>query len=90
MASRENSSDSLSFTGKSYPAGTAAATPASTVRNISISKNDDATRTSVLGKNGAFNGHAIEVHADGAVWDTVSSAYLFPGRDYNPGDFQRK
>jgi hypothetical protein len=90
MASRENSSDSLSFTGKSYPAGTAAATPA-TVRNISISKDDDATRTSrSLGKAGAFNGHAVEIHADGAVWDTVSSAYLFPGRDYNPGDVQRK
>jgi len=30
-----------------------------------------------------FNGHAVEVYADGAVWDTVSSVYLFPGRDYN-------
>lgn len=31
----------------------------------------------------AFNGHAVEVFADGAVWDTVSGVYLFPGRDYN-------
>ena len=31
----------------------------------------------------AFNGHAVEVYADGAVWDTVSSTYLYPGRDFN-------
>lgn len=32
----------------------------------------------------AFNGHAVEVFADNAVYDTVSGAYLFPGRDFNP------
>jgi hypothetical protein len=31
----------------------------------------------------AFNGHTVEVYADGAVWDTVSNAYLYPGKDFN-------
>lgn len=58
-------------------------------KSISISKHDEASRVSLLAKNGAFNGHAIEVWADGTVWDTVSSKALFPGRDFNFGDLQR-
>jgi len=86
MASRE-SVDSTSTSGKSYPAGTAAATPVSTVKGISQSKN---MLASTVSKAAALATNPIEVFADGAVWDTVAGVYLFPGRDYNPGDLQRK
>jgi hypothetical protein len=86
MADRENHSDSSSQSGKSYPAGPAAPSTA-TVKNI-------AQTLSVTASNNlssrVFNGHAVQVLADGAVWDTVSNAYLQPGTDFNPGDVQRR
>ena len=91
MASRESSVvTAVSGTNKTYPAGSAASTANRTVINISQSKDFSASTNSKLANGGSFNGHAVEVYADGAVWDTVNNAYLFPGRDYNPGDVQRK
>lgn len=85
MANRETS-DSTSQSGVSYPAGSATS---GSVKNIKISVDDQKTRVSKLGSGGAFNGHAVIIHADNAVWDSVSNVYLYPGRDYNPGDIQR-
>ncbi len=81
MAHRE-SADTSSSSGVSYPAGVAG-----TVKNIKYSQFQDPNRK--LLRNGAFNGNAIEVFADGAVWDTVNNVYLFPDRDYNVHDLQR-
>ena len=81
MAHRE-SNDNSSSSGVSYPAGVSG-----TVKSIKYSQYSDPNR--LLLKNGAYNGHAVEVFADGAVWDTVSNVYLFPFRDYNPHDLQR-
>ena len=88
MASRE-STDTTSTSGKSYPAGSGASSSAATVKGVVYSKNIHASTKSKLGSSGAFNGHAVEVFADGAVWDTTSSKYLYPGVDFNPGDVQR-
>lgn len=88
MSTRQ-STDTTSNSGVSYPAGSGAATANSTVRGISITKDATATSISKLGVSGAFNGHAVEIHADKAVWDTVSNKYLLPGTDFNPGDMQR-
>lgn len=84
MAHRE-SSDTSSNSGVSYPAGSSSS--AGTVKNVKYSQ--VVNPNLLLLKNGAYNGHAVEVFGDGAVWDTVSSVYLFPGRDYNPNDLQR-
>lgn len=85
MANRE-SSDSTSQTGVSYPAGSAGG---GNQKDIKLSIDDNATRKSKLGAGGAFNGHPVIIHADGAVWDSTSSVYLYPGKDFNPGDVQR-
>jgi len=85
MASRE-STDATSASGKSYPAGSASS---GNIKGIVLSKDYNASTKSKLGSGGAFNGHAVEIFADGAVWDTVSSKYLMPGTDFNPGDMQR-
>jgi len=84
MASRE-SSDTTSQTGVSYPGGPSSTSV--TQKNIKLSKNLEYS-TNISAK--VFNGHLCEVHCDNAVWDTVNSAYLFPGKDFNPGDLQRK
>lgn len=89
MSSRQ-STDTTSASGVNYTAGAASASTVPVVKNIIQTKNSDFNTNSLLAKNGAFNGHAVEVWADGAVWDTVSSSYLFPGRDFNPGDIQRR
>jgi hypothetical protein len=86
MSNRETS-DTSSGSGVSYPAGSAGAS--GNVKNVKISLDDQKTRVSKLGSSGAFNGHAVVVHADNAVWDSVSNVYLYPGKDYNPGDLQR-
>lgn len=86
MANREQS-DSTSASGVSYPAGSAGAT--GNQKGIKLSLNDTQTRISKLGVSGAFNGHSVIIHADGAVWDSSSSVYLYPGKDFNPGDVQR-
>jgi len=85
MSSRK-SNDSTSNSGVSYPGGTGN-TSAQTVKGVSYSQMSDPNR--LLLKNGAFNGHAVEVYADGAVYDTVSGVYLYPGKDFNPQDINR-
>lgn len=85
MAHRQ-SNDTTSNTGVSYPGGSASS--AGTVKGVNLSQMIDPSR--LLLKNGGFNGNAVEVFADGAVWDTVASAYLFPGKDFNPQDLNRK
>lgn len=88
MLSRQ-SNDSTSQNGINYQVGSAA--PRGTVqKNVTITKQAEATSNSLLGKNGAFNGHAVEIWADGAVFDTVLGVHLRPGTDFNPGDVQRK
>lgn len=84
MSTRKNSSDSLSQNGVSFAAGSSSS--ANQQRDINYSQT---VNNSKLVTGGAYNGHAVEVWADGSVWDTVSSAFLFPGRDYNPLDLQR-
>jgi len=86
MSNRE-SSDSSSSSGVSYPAGSTSG--AATQKGIKLSLDEQKTRISKLGSSGAFNGHAVVIHADNAVWDSVSNKYLYPGTDYNPGDVQR-
>lgn len=86
MSNRETS-DSTSQSGVSYPAGSAGVS--GNVKNVKISLDDSRSRTSKLATAGAFNGHAVIIHADGAVWDSVSNVYLYPGKDFNPGDVQR-
>jgi hypothetical protein len=83
MSSRQ-SNDSTSSSGVSYPGALATAV---TQKSIKYSQH---LNDSLLVRNGAFNGHAVEVWADGAVFDTVSGSYLFPGRDYNPSDIQKR
>jgi len=83
MAHRE-SSDSSSVSGVSYPAGSSSS--AMTQKDIKYSL--DSAKTNSLSLR-VFNGHAVEVGADNSVWDTVSSSYLFPGRDFNPQDVHR-
>lgn len=85
MAHRE-SNDGSSASGVSYPGG--GASNAMTSKGVKYSQVFDADR--LLLKQGAFNGHAVEVFADGAVWDTVSNKYLFPGTDFNPQDLNRR
>jgi hypothetical protein len=85
MSSRK-SNDNSSSSGVSFPGGSSAA--ASTVKGVNLSQQVDPNR--LLLSQGAFNGHAVEVYADGAVWDTVSNVYLFPGRDFNPQDINRR
>jgi hypothetical protein len=86
MSNRETS-DTSSQSGVSYPAGTAGAS--GNVKNVKISLDDQKTRLSKLGSSGAFNGHAVIIHADYSVWDSTSNKYLYPGVDYNVGDLQR-
>lgn len=91
MSTRETAvTTAVSGTNKTYPAGGASAPSVTTIFNIALTKDADKSTNSLLAKNGAFNGHAVEVWADGAVFDTVSGTYLLPGRDFNPGDIQRK
>ena len=85
MSSRITNPDATSQSGVSFAAGGASS---GNIKNVNISKSDDATRNSRAAT--AFNGHAVEIWADGAVWDTVSGVYLFPNRDFNFGDLQRK
>lgn len=88
MASRESSVlISVSGTFKTYPAGVAATSANNTLKNVSISL--DPVKSAQLSAK-TFNGHTVEVYADGAVWDTVSNKYLQPGVDFNPHDSQRK
>jgi hypothetical protein len=83
MSSR-SSNDNTSASGVSYPTGISSAT---SIKNVKYSQH---INDSTLVRNGAFNGHAVEVWADGAVFDTVTGSYLFPGRDYNPTDIQKR
>jgi len=83
MSSRQ-SNDSTSGSGVNYAASHSAAI---VQKNIKYSQQ---VSDNVLQKNGAFNGHVVEVWADGSVWDTVSNVFLFPGRDYNPSDVQKR
>lgn len=83
MSSRK-SNDTTSQNGVSFAAGNPSL---SNAKNVNYSQRIDG---SLLLNNGAFNGHAVEVWADGAVWDTVSNKFLFPGTDFNPGDLQRR
>lgn len=86
MSSRITNPDNTSQSGVSFTAGSASS---GQVKNINLSKDDGRSRSSKLGSAGAFNGHAVEIWADGAVWDTVSSKYLLPGTDFNPQDVNR-
>jgi hypothetical protein len=83
MSSRQTN-DSSSGSGVSYAAGNAAS---GAVKNISESKTADASTNSLVAKSSP---HPIEVWADGSVFDTVTGTYLLPGRDFNPGDTQRR
>ncbi len=83
MSSRQ-SQDSTSASGVSYAAGSAAGTP---VRNIRESVSSDASSNSVLAKRWP---NPIEVWADGSVFDTVTSQYLQPSRDFTIGELQRR
>jgi hypothetical protein len=85
MSSRK-SNDSSSQSGVNYATG-GAVSSAVVQKNVSISQ---PSAGSLISLSGGFNGHAVEVWADGAVWDTVSNVFLFPGRDFNVGDLQRK
>ena len=84
MSSRKTSPDTSSSSGVSFAAGSGSS---GQVKSVNISLSDNATRLSKAAT--AFNGHAVEIWADNAVWDTVSNKYLYPGVDYNPGDLQR-
>lgn len=86
MATRVTKPDVSSSSGVSYPAGSGSS---GQIKSVNISQDTARSVGSLLAKNGAFNGHAVEVWADGAVWDTVSNKYLYPGTDYNPHDVQR-
>ena len=83
MSNRE-SQDNTSASGVSYPGASSAAM---TQKGVKYSQH---VSDNVLQKRGAFNGHPVQVFADGAVWDTVSNKYLFPGQDYDPNDVQRR
>ena len=83
MSSRK-SNDTSSSSGASFPGGSQSLT----VKGVNYSQMSDSNR--LLLTSGAFNGHAVEVYADGAVWDTVSNVYLYPGRDFNPQDINRR
>lgn len=82
--STRKSSDSTSQNGVGFQAGSGST---QTVRNVNYSQQ---FTDSVLIKNGAFNGHTVEVWADNSVYDTVTGAFLFPGRDYNVADLHRR
>ena len=82
MSSRKNGSDSASQNGVSFAAGNPALSNSKNVNYSQFSNNKLATAT-------AYNGHAVEVWSDGAVYDTVSGAFLFPFRDYDPNTFVR-
>lgn len=86
MSSRKNASDSASQNGVSFAAGSSSS--ALQQRDVNYSQTVDSGRLVV--KSGGFNGNAVEVWADNSVYDTVAGVFLFPGRDYNPGDLQRK
>jgi len=83
MSSRK-SNDNSSQNGVAFQSGNPVV---SAVKNVNYSQFADTGR--LLVKNGAFNGHAVEVWADGGVWDTISGKFLFPGTDYNVHDVQR-
>ncbi len=83
MASRK-SNDNTSSTGVSFPGGSQSLT----VKGVNYSQFVDQNRA--LTRSGGFSGNAVEVYADGAVWDIVAGAYLFPGRDFNPSDINRR
>lgn len=85
MSSRK-STDNTSLTGVSFVAGSSAS--AMTQKDINYSQRVD--NNNQLIRSGGFNGNAVEVWADNAVYDTVAGVFLFPGRDYNPADLQRK
>lgn len=85
MSHRE-SNDTSSTSGVSYPAGSS--TSATTVKGTKLSQFVDSNRK--LQSSGGFNGNPVEVFADGSVWDTVNNVYLFPGRDYNPQDVNKR
>jgi hypothetical protein len=84
MSSRQNS-DQTSASGVSYSAGTAANGVA--VRNITESRSQDAATNSVLAKRWP---NLLEVWADGSVFDTVTSTYLQPGKDFLIAELQRR
>jgi len=85
MATRK-STDTTSQNGIAFAGGSSSSAP-STIKDVNYSQMVDPGRA--LLKNGAYNGHAVEVWADNAVFDTVTGAFLFPGRDYNVNDLQR-
>lgn len=66
-----------SANGTGYPVGSAASGQA---LNILVTR---------IGTFIAFNGHLAELWSDGAVWDIISSSYLYPGRDFNPAIIER-
>ena len=85
MSSRQ-STDNTSASGLSYNAGNAS--PAGTLaKNIALSKSQDASSNSVLARRWP---NPLEVWADGSVFDTVTSTYLQPGRDFTIGEVQRR
>jgi hypothetical protein len=59
-----------------------------TPNNVSMSRHKAAESSKLVAATGATAGQ-YEIQADFAVWDNVNNKYLFPGRDYNPGDLQR-
>lgn len=81
--STRKSIDGTSQSGVSFSPGNP---NAMTQKDITLSQS--VASNSQIFKNGAYNGHAVEVWADGAVYDTVSGVFLFPGRDYNPNDLR--
>ena len=81
MATRQ-SIDASSQNGISFADGDAD-DPVVVVKNVFISKRTQPNR---IATNGVFSGHVVEVWADGAVFDTVTGKFLFPGRDFNFGD----
>ena len=81
MSSRKGT-DSTSQNGVSFSPGNPSL---SNVKNVNYSQ----TVNNKLATAMAYNGHAVEVWADGAVWDTVSGAFLFPFRDFDPNNLER-
>lgn len=82
MSSRK-STDGTSQSGVSFSPGNPNAL---TQKDINLSQN--VSPNSAIFKNGAYNGHAVEIWADGSVFDTVSGTFLFPFRDFNPNDLR--
>lgn len=83
MSSRK-STDTTSQSGVSWSPGNP---NAMTQKDINYSQNIGSSK---LQTRGSYSGNAVEVWADGAVYDTVAGVFLFPGRDYDPNDIQRR